>query len=1344
MHRFKSRVISVLTVIAMVALLVPVMPASAVLTDSGGGGVPTKLATADTQVTREGIRVKVMDMPRDVTGIDIFRSTAAGVEGDKLNAKPIEETSFMDSSVKPATTYYYTVKVVSRSDKQEAGRFDMLDVLPQVSATSAEAKAADVEAKSAAPSTSPRAQHAKVGASAANSSPGASEAQVSAMTRVIGSAGQVTTMTSNWTWTTAMSPILIRGDLVVPAGKTLTIQPGVKVYFDTIASGTSADVKDNPTSKVDLIVHGKLLAQGTATARVRFSSIMSLPASSVAPVFMQPIPGDWGAIFCDSKAASVVSYCQIEYGEGCWSRNTCRPYYTSNIMHDLNTGTKPWGAILFEQPRADTVTPRIRIVGNSIATAHEGIMVYSVDNEANYSARTGDLISDPYIAGNSIKGDYCIDIEAWDDTDAAGNGNSYVRGTIANNRLMSTQYEPVYLYADTYDGFLAKVSTALSGNVITCPDDDGVYAEAYAREFGSGYVVPTFTGDRINSYNQAFYGEAYSITESSTAVGNAYVNPKFTNCQLTAADDDGVYLWAETESKGTATANGRFIGGRLETANCEGIDAEADSKYGAANASPSFTNVIGYAHDACEMIYADASSDGAGKATSNPRWVGGSMVVLDDDAINASASSAAGAADCKPYVANTTISCYDYAVYVEADSNTTGVGTGTADVSGVLSNCTMTLADDCSGYYGDADAGSTGKAYASPTITNTKIRGYVDDGIELYSYADDGASYCSPVITGSSISAYDHGIYCYADREPVNPAVDADVVCSPVVSHTSARGTDAESLYAEAYNPCAGDALSKPRIHASSLVNTHDDGGFYGEADKDSGGTNYAGNAVVAPVVDYSTVSGLDDYSIEMYAYGPKLAGSWATVGGSVKYSTIDNPYDDCFYVGAYNNGGTAQVVPTLQKVSAQALDDYALYMEAYSSGSATEKTLVAPTITSVNANRAADGFYFQAGNDYDTLSPVTCAPKISGCSIYATWDYPVYANAYTNGRGDVTNSTYIYGSSLIGYDCVDLEANGYGTAGNAYNNSKVLGVSSAARAVVEAFDDDGIYNVTRSDNGDAVDRSQTKYLKIDAQYDAVESSVDAADVATITTSAYGNVIGTKWTGDGDGVYIDCEATDAFIAPSIKSNSIGAVTGDGIDITNSSTNTKFSPNVSLNSIGGGTLGVGGDGIYFSNSTSTHTAGEKATIYRNTIRHPFGTGMTLENVNSGLVQGNKVYFPAFGNPTEYWTDSAGIYWQAADHTLSSVKGNLVVDASHAVLYRDGWAVTNYNSFAAGGRTNRPWNLGVRDVGSPKVDARYNWWGTTNSAKIAESINADDVVPNTVVDYSSPLTVAPVIP
>ena len=94
---------------------------------------------------------------------------------------------------------------------------------------------------------------------------------------------------SNTTWTLANSPYIVIDTVVVFPGVILTIEPGVLVKFKT--------------DKLLEIRQGQLLAIGTATDSITFTSDSTLP-----------FPGVWAQIHIrGGPMISQFSYCNIFY-----------------------------------------------------------------------------------------------------------------------------------------------------------------------------------------------------------------------------------------------------------------------------------------------------------------------------------------------------------------------------------------------------------------------------------------------------------------------------------------------------------------------------------------------------------------------------------------------------------------------------------------------------------------------------------------------------------------------------------------------------------------------------------------------------------------------------------------------------------------------------------------------------------------------------------------------------------------------------------------------------------------------------------------------------------------------
>ena len=102
------------------------------------------------------------------------------------------------------------------------------------------------------------------------------------------------------TWTLANSPYLVTGDVTISSEGSLTIEPGVEVRFvpssDDLNSG-------NDVNRSELYVYGTLIAEGTESDHIIFTSNSENPSS-----------GDWyGIYFRDYSADLSMSYCDLSY-----------------------------------------------------------------------------------------------------------------------------------------------------------------------------------------------------------------------------------------------------------------------------------------------------------------------------------------------------------------------------------------------------------------------------------------------------------------------------------------------------------------------------------------------------------------------------------------------------------------------------------------------------------------------------------------------------------------------------------------------------------------------------------------------------------------------------------------------------------------------------------------------------------------------------------------------------------------------------------------------------------------------------------------------------------------------
>ncbi len=103
--------------------------------------------------------------------------------------------------------------------------------------------------------------------------------------------------------TTWSGLVLVNGDVYVPPGITLTIQPGTVVKFkriDETSDQNLFDVDSPYYPQAELIIRGRLIARGTASKQIVFTSAE-----------MDARARDWGAINFLGSEGNVVEYSKI-------------------------------------------------------------------------------------------------------------------------------------------------------------------------------------------------------------------------------------------------------------------------------------------------------------------------------------------------------------------------------------------------------------------------------------------------------------------------------------------------------------------------------------------------------------------------------------------------------------------------------------------------------------------------------------------------------------------------------------------------------------------------------------------------------------------------------------------------------------------------------------------------------------------------------------------------------------------------------------------------------------------------------------------------------------------------
>ena len=122
--------------------------------------------------------------------------------------------------------------------------------------------------------------------------------------------------------------IVIQGDVTIPEGSQLNIEPGTRIYF---SANRDDQRSGNDKTRAELIVRGKLIARGTADNKIVFSSKAEAPRM-----------GDWyGIQFLHNQAGCGMEYCVVEYAyNGVTIKNTGLLLANCEIRYNYNSGIR--------------------------------------------------------------------------------------------------------------------------------------------------------------------------------------------------------------------------------------------------------------------------------------------------------------------------------------------------------------------------------------------------------------------------------------------------------------------------------------------------------------------------------------------------------------------------------------------------------------------------------------------------------------------------------------------------------------------------------------------------------------------------------------------------------------------------------------------------------------------------------------------------------------------------------------------------------------------------------------------------------------------------------------------
>ncbi len=120
--------------------------------------------------------------------------------------------------------------------------------------------------------------------------------------------------------------ILIKGDVEVTKGTVLTIMPGTVIRFVKIDQwGTGKLYEDHSEHfpRAELIVKGRIIAQGTRDHTIRFTSADNVPG-----------PADWGAVNMLDSTGNIIEFCEFSFAHTAVHCHGAQVLVASSYFHN--------------------------------------------------------------------------------------------------------------------------------------------------------------------------------------------------------------------------------------------------------------------------------------------------------------------------------------------------------------------------------------------------------------------------------------------------------------------------------------------------------------------------------------------------------------------------------------------------------------------------------------------------------------------------------------------------------------------------------------------------------------------------------------------------------------------------------------------------------------------------------------------------------------------------------------------------------------------------------------------------------------------------------------------------
>jgi len=344
--------------------------------------------------------------------------------------------------------------------------------------------------------------------------------------------------------------VTLTGDVTVPAGVTLTVQPGTKVRFPAGADSTTAGTDP---ARTELLVRGSLRAMGEAASPIVFTSASAVPAK-----------GDWGGIrvsWTMGTTALQLDWCVVEYA-------------TAGVRVEAATGL------------------RTAMITRSSIRNNGGDGIYA---HAASTAKLSVTLDGNQLTGNDGYGVY---------THAEHEG-SKLSGSLAGNTVAQNGNHGIYIYSYNY----ATSELDVRNNVVhDHPTKYGIYLHTQYTYSGTSRLTVTDNtvyGASYGIYAYTYYSglrldigrnEVYQATHGIYANAQAYLQD--TVLETTLRDNDvhdntstGLFVTSNAGSLAGPTVTVR--GNRVRSNSGYGIRVNAQGSNPATPPSVTLNEIFG-------------------------------------------------------------------------------------------------------------------------------------------------------------------------------------------------------------------------------------------------------------------------------------------------------------------------------------------------------------------------------------------------------------------------------------------------------------------------------------------------------------------------------------------------------------------------------------------------------------------------------------------------------------------------------------------------------------------------------------------------------------------------------